>query len=81
MMRTTHTAVSGEMDDVVPAPDPEQSPRRRYARPHLAVYGSVRGLTLGGSPGMGESGKGDMIYMNTGMGFFFGDDAYDDVLP
>jgi hypothetical protein len=81
MTRTTHTAVSGEMDDAALAPDPEQSPRRRYARPHLAVYGSVRGLTLGGSPGMGESGGGDMIYKNSGKGFFFGDDAYGDVLP
>ncbi len=30
--------------------------RRPYAQPRLTAYGDLRGLTLGGSPGVGESG-------------------------
>jgi hypothetical protein len=30
--------------------------RRAYARPRLEVLGDVRDLTLGGSPGIGDSG-------------------------
>jgi hypothetical protein len=33
--------------------------RRRYAKPRLEHYGDVRGLTMGGSPGIGDSGIGD----------------------
>jgi len=31
-------------------------PRKPYTRPHLRVLGDLRSLTLGGSPGIGESG-------------------------
>lgn len=34
----------------------EQSGRRVYHPPVLFRYGDVRGLTLGGSPGTGDSG-------------------------
>ncbi len=30
--------------------------RRRYAKPRLEHFGDVRGLTMGGSPGMNDSG-------------------------
>ncbi len=30
--------------------------RRRYAKPRLEHYGDVRGLTMGGSPGVNDSG-------------------------
>lgn len=36
----------------------EQSVRRAYHPPVLSRYGDVRGLTLGGSPGFGDSGSG-----------------------
>lgn len=36
----------------------EQSGRRTYHPPVLSRYGDVRGLTLGGSPGFGDSGSG-----------------------
>ena len=32
------------------------SGRRPYTQPQLTTYGDLRGLTLGGSPGVGESG-------------------------
>ena len=42
-------------------PDPGQpepnSPRRRWVRPKLTVYGDLRRLTMGPSPGTGESGN------------------------
>ena len=31
--------------------------RRAYARPRLEVLGDIRDLTLGGSPGVGDSGN------------------------
>lgn len=34
----------------------EQTARRAYQPPALTRYGDVRGLTLGGSPGTGDSG-------------------------
>lgn len=40
------------------APDPVQ--RRYYRPPVLAKFGDVRGLTLGGSPGTGDSGGAGM---------------------
>jgi hypothetical protein len=33
-------------------------PRRPYASPRLVVLGDLRSLTLGGSPGAGDSGVG-----------------------
>lgn len=30
--------------------------RRVYVPPHLEIYGNIRALTLGGSPGIGDSG-------------------------
>jgi hypothetical protein len=42
------------------APDPEwaQTSRRRrpYSAPTLTYFGEVRGMTLGASPGVGDSG-------------------------
>ncbi len=34
-------------------------PRRSYRKPHLEELGDLRTLTLGGSPGTGDSGGGD----------------------
>ena len=34
---------------------PEYAARREYRRPHLEVLGDVRDLTLGTSPGAGDS--------------------------
>ena len=37
--------------------DGEPTPRRLpYTRPHIEVLGDVRDLTLGGTPGLGDSG-------------------------
>lgn len=36
--------------------DPAGSAPRRYVPPTLTVLGDMRGLTLGGSPGLGDSG-------------------------
>ena len=33
-------------------------PRRRYRKPSLEKLGELRTLTLGGSPGVGDSGAG-----------------------
>jgi len=33
------------------------SPRRRYRMPKLVRFGDIRDLTLGSSPGVGESGN------------------------
>lgn len=35
---------------------PGDAKRSPYHRPELQFFGDVRGLTLGGSPGMGDSG-------------------------
>ena len=37
---------------------PPASSRRPYSPPRLKLYGNIRELTLGGSPGIGESGGG-----------------------
>lgn len=40
------------------APDPVPiDGKKRYAPPSIEMYGDVRDLTLGGSPGKGESGN------------------------
>ncbi len=36
---------------------PDQSGRRPYRPPVLSRFGDVRGLTLGGSPGIDDSGN------------------------
>jgi hypothetical protein len=33
-----------------------QQPKKFYQKPKLEVLGDVRSVTLGGSPGLGESG-------------------------
>ena len=38
--------------------DGKRAPRLPYGRPTLIEYGNLRGLTLGGSPGAGDSGSG-----------------------
>lgn len=38
------------------APPSRAAERKHYSRPLLNTYGDLRGLTLGGSPGVGESG-------------------------
>lgn len=35
----------------------ETAPKRRYCAPHLKVWGDLRTVTLGPSPGIGESGN------------------------
>lgn len=40
---------------------PGEGPGRQpYRTPQLTVYGNLRGITLGGSPGAGDSGQQDM---------------------
>lgn len=41
-------------------PEPT-SARKGYRPPRLSVYGDLRTLTLGGSPGMGDSGPTTMV--------------------
>ena len=41
------------------APSKDAMPRRPYVTPHLMVWGDLRSLTLGGSPGANDSGIGD----------------------
>ena len=36
----------------------KMKPRRRYRKPSLEKLGELRTLTLGGSPGVGDSGAG-----------------------
>ena len=38
------------------APRPAGAAVKTYRRPRLIAYGDLRSLTLGGSPGMGDSG-------------------------
>jgi hypothetical protein len=38
--------------------DEQGKPRKPYRKPQLQVLGDLRTLTLGGSPGIGESGAG-----------------------
>lgn len=43
--------------DTPPPPSPEaRRPRRPYRPPQLRLFGDVRDVTLGPSPGAGESG-------------------------
>lgn len=39
-----------------PAPTPERARREPYVQPRLVRLGDLRSLTLGGSPGFGDSG-------------------------
>lgn len=39
-----------------PEPAPPAIPKRPYRRPRLEILGDLRSLTLGGSPGVGDSG-------------------------
>ena len=43
--------------------------RRAYGPPRLTVFGNLRGITLGGSPGAGDSGMS-----NEDPPMFFSDD-------
>ncbi len=52
--------------------------RRPYSRPRLTCHGSVRGLTMGGSPGIGESGGNNQTYRPSG---FYSDDPFGEALP
>jgi hypothetical protein len=36
---------------------PGASRRKPYTTPHLEVFGDIRDVTLGGSPGIGDSGS------------------------
>lgn len=42
---------------VVDRRDPTAPAKKQYSSPHLVSYGDVRDLTLGPSPGVGESGN------------------------
>ena len=59
MYRPDHPGAERSLDGAgaVHAPAPERAARKPYARPRLTRYGDVRGLTLGPSPGVGESGN------------------------
>ena len=62
---TGGTAMKPETEWTPAPPEPPPAPaeaagaaprRRAYAHPRLEVLGDVRDLTLGGSPGIGDSG-------------------------
>lgn len=42
--------------EIEPPPSSDAGSRRPYASPRLVVLGDLRSLTLGGSPGFGDSG-------------------------
>jgi len=50
----------------VPERETPVAPRRAYRRPRLQVLGEIRTLTLGASPGTGESAGGEVRYYNPG---------------
>ena len=52
--KTEQQPVNEQTPDLPPAP-PKQ--RRPYTKPQLEVYGNIRELTHGGSPGTGDSGS------------------------
>lgn len=37
--------------------EPVNRPRKPYSAPELAIFGDVRDVTMGVSPGVGESGN------------------------
>lgn len=39
------------------AEEPDRRGRKSYRKPQLVLWGDLRGLTLGPSPGIGESGN------------------------
>lgn len=41
-------------------PEPQAMGRRAYRTPKLTVFGDIRGITLGGSPGISDSGMNNM---------------------
>jgi len=47
--------------------DPGRTARRAYRRPTLRALGEIRTLTLGASPGTGESAGGEIRYFNSGV--------------
>lgn len=51
---TERTSIAPETQGM-PAPG-----RRAYVRPRLEVFGDLRDLTLGGTPGSGDSGNPGM---------------------
>ena len=46
--------------------DSAETHRRVYERPVLLALGEIRTLTLGASPGAGESAGGEVRYYNPG---------------
>lgn len=57
MMRETEgPAMQPETERTVMKARDERPLRRSYSRPRLEVLGDIRDLTLGGSPGVGDSG-------------------------
>lgn len=53
---TVSTAASAATEPASPA-----SPRKPYRRPRLVLWGDLRDVTLGPSPGVGESGTPGMF--------------------
>jgi hypothetical protein len=43
--------------ETAPVESPPEGDKRRYATPRLVTYGRLREITLGGSPGMFDSGS------------------------
>lgn len=54
---TEGTAMQPETERTALQSETAGPTRRAYARPRLEVLGDVRDLTLGGSPGIGDSGN------------------------
>jgi hypothetical protein len=72
---TANTQSSPAAPLVAPA---ARGQRRPYRRPRLVAYGNVRDLTMGSSPGPGESGPGNQTRRSP---FFYGDDLYGEFDP
>jgi len=56
MSDPSEPATSGNRSSCADGPVPP--PRRRWAAPRLIRFGDVRQLTMGPTPGVGESGNG-----------------------
>lgn len=61
MNRSPKPRMDGKQPDSPPA-GAETARRRRWERPRLTAYGDLRELTMGGTPGSGESGGGGTMF-------------------
>jgi hypothetical protein len=52
---------SHQVSTTIAAADQEERPKKAYRRPRLTLWGDLRDVTLGPSPGVGESGNPGMF--------------------